>query len=44
MGGCAGGPSTAYEQWMETAREAEERGDENMTVEKADKLWPWDTR
>ncbi|KAI9036879.1 phosphotransferase family protein [Aspergillus affinis] len=34
----------AYEQWMETAREAEERGDENITVEKADKLWPWDAR
>ncbi|KAH8423968.1 uncharacterized protein LDX57_001724 [Aspergillus melleus] len=28
----------AYEQWMETAREAEEGGGENMTVEKADKL------
>ncbi|EFR05414.1 hypothetical protein MGYG_08426 [Nannizzia gypsea CBS 118893] len=34
----------AYEQWMETAREAEARGDDDMTVEKAEKLWPFDAR
>jgi hypothetical protein len=33
----------AYDQWMQTAREAEARG-ENMTVEKADALWPFDAR
>ncbi|EFW16562.1 conserved hypothetical protein [Coccidioides posadasii str. Silveira] len=34
----------AYEQWMETARESEARGDDSMTVEKAEKLWPFDAR
>ncbi|KAF3481968.1 uncharacterized protein GIQ15_04727 [Arthroderma uncinatum] len=34
----------AYEQWIETAREAEARGDDDMTVEKAEKLWPFDAR
>lgn len=33
----------AYEEWMDTAREAEARGD-SMTVEKADRLWPFDAR
>ncbi|KAI9929360.1 hypothetical protein MW887_000828 [Aspergillus wentii] len=34
---------TAYHEWMETAREAEAQGDE-LTVEKADRLWPFDSR
>ncbi|KAL4902041.1 hypothetical protein BDW74DRAFT_187035 [Aspergillus multicolor] len=33
----------AYNQWIQTAREAESRG-EGMTVPKADKLWPFDAR
>jgi hypothetical protein len=33
----------AYDQWMQTAREAEARG-ENMTVEKTDALRPFDAR
>ncbi|KMU91683.1 hypothetical protein CIHG_09490 [Coccidioides immitis H538.4] len=33
-----------YEQWMETSRESEARGDDSMTVEKAEKLWPFDAR
>lgn len=34
----------AYQEWMETAREAVARGDEGMTMEKAEKLWPFDAR
>ncbi|KAJ5086934.1 hypothetical protein NUU61_008241 [Penicillium alfredii] len=33
----------AYDQWIQTARESESRG-ENLTVVKADKLWPFDAR
>lgn len=33
----------AYDQWMQTARESESRG-EGLTVAKADKLWPFDAR
>ncbi|KFY39085.1 hypothetical protein V495_06163 [Pseudogymnoascus sp. VKM F-4514 (FW-929)] len=33
----------AYEEWIETAREAEVNGEE-MTVEKAEKMWPFDAR
>ncbi|KAM3477158.1 hypothetical protein MY5147_002867 [Beauveria neobassiana] len=32
-----------YDQWIETARELESDG-EGLTVEKADKLWPFDAR
>lgn len=35
--------SAAFAEWMETAREAEARGDD-MTVEKAERLWPFDHR
>ncbi|XRM39189.1 hypothetical protein ABZX51_002557 [Aspergillus tubingensis] len=34
----------AYDEWIETAREFEERGEEGMTVEKAERLWPFDER
>ncbi|KAB8268648.1 hypothetical protein BDV30DRAFT_230555 [Aspergillus minisclerotigenes] len=33
----------AYNEWMETARNVEAKGDE-LTVEKADRLWPFDSR
>ncbi|KAE8326939.1 kinase-like domain-containing protein [Aspergillus sergii] len=33
----------AYNEWMETARNAEAKGDE-LTVKKADRLWPFDSR
>ncbi|KAB8200234.1 hypothetical protein BDV34DRAFT_217358 [Aspergillus parasiticus] len=33
----------AYNEWMETVRNAEAKGDE-LTVEKADRLWPFDSR
>ncbi|KAF4170082.1 hypothetical protein CNMCM6936_005227 [Aspergillus lentulus] len=33
----------AYDEWMQTARESEARG-EGLTVAKADKLWPFDAR
>ncbi|KAJ5442231.1 hypothetical protein N7445_005238 [Penicillium cf. griseofulvum] len=33
----------AYDEWIQTAKEAEARG-EDMTVEKADKMWPFDAR
>lgn len=33
----------AYDEWIQTAKEAETRG-ENMTVAKADKMWPFDAR
>lgn len=33
----------AYDQWIQTARESESRG-EGLTVAKADKLWPFDAR
>ncbi|KAJ5164822.1 uncharacterized protein N7500_006652 [Penicillium coprophilum] len=33
----------AYDEWIETAKEAEARG-EDMTVAKADKMWPFDAR
>ncbi|PIG86651.1 hypothetical protein AARAC_005358 [Aspergillus arachidicola] len=33
----------AYNEWIETARNAEAKGDE-LTVEKADRLWPFDPR
>lgn len=33
----------AYDGWMRTAREAEDRGEE-LTVAKAEKLWPFDAR
>ncbi|RAK97240.1 uncharacterized protein BO80DRAFT_415183 [Aspergillus ibericus CBS 121593] len=32
-----------YDEWIQTAREAESRG-EDLTVAKADKLWPFDAR
>lgn len=32
----------AFNKWMETAREAEERGDDEMTEEKARRMWPFD--
>ncbi|PGH00171.1 hypothetical protein AJ80_09225 [Polytolypa hystricis UAMH7299] len=34
----------AYDEWMATARKLEAQGDDSMTVEKADKLWPFDAR
>ncbi|CAK44190.1 uncharacterized protein An02g04650 [Aspergillus niger] len=34
----------AYEEWIQTAREFENRGEEGMTVEKAERLWPFDAR
>ncbi|KAJ5135832.1 uncharacterized protein N7515_005110 [Penicillium bovifimosum] len=34
---------TTYNDWIETAKEAEARG-EDMTVAKADKMWPFDAR
>lgn len=33
----------AYDEWIETARESEARG-EDMTVAKAEKMWPFDAR
>jgi hypothetical protein len=33
----------AYDEWIQTAKEAEARG-EDMTVAKADKMWPFDAR
>ncbi|WEW59407.1 hypothetical protein PRK78_004879 [Emydomyces testavorans] len=33
----------AYDEWMQTARESEACG-EDMTAEKADRLWPFDAR
>lgn len=33
----------AYEEWIQTARASEARGDD-LTVAKADKLWPFDLR
>ncbi|KAJ5587784.1 uncharacterized protein N7459_003549 [Penicillium hispanicum] len=33
----------AYQEWIQTARESEARG-EDLTVAKADKLWPFDAR
>lgn len=33
----------AYDEWIQTAREAEAKG-EDMTVAKADKMWPFDAR
>lgn len=33
----------AYEEWMKTARESEVEGG-NLTLEKAEKLWPFDSR
>jgi hypothetical protein len=33
----------AYDEWIETARESEAQGGD-LTVEKADKLWPFDSR
>lgn len=33
----------AYDEWIQTGREAESRG-EDMTVAKADKMWPFDAR
>ncbi|KAE8353348.1 kinase-like domain-containing protein [Aspergillus coremiiformis] len=33
----------AYDEWIQTAKEAETRG-EDLTVAKADKLWPFDAR
>lgn len=33
----------AYDEWIQTARESEARG-ESMTVVKAEKLWPFDAR
>ncbi len=32
-----------YDEWIQTARESESRG-EDMTVAKADRLWPFDAR
>ncbi|GKZ78096.1 hypothetical protein AnigIFM56816_001480 [Aspergillus niger] len=34
----------AYEEWIQTAREFENRGEEGMTVERAERLWPFDAR
>lgn len=34
----------AYEQWIDIAREAVASGDAEMSVEKAEKLWPFDQR
>ncbi|KAG9512399.1 hypothetical protein KCU85_g9805, partial [Aureobasidium melanogenum] len=34
----------AYEQWIEISRQAEAAGDAEMSVGKADKLWPFDQR
>ncbi|GLA91202.1 hypothetical protein AtubIFM61612_005534 [Aspergillus tubingensis] len=34
----------AYEEWIQTAREYEDRGEDGMTVEKAESLWPFDAR
>lgn len=34
---------TAYNEWIQTAKEAESRG-EDMAVAKADKMWPFDAR
>jgi hypothetical protein len=33
----------AYDEWMQAAKEAETRG-EDLTVAKADELWPFDAR
>lgn len=33
----------AYDEWIQTAKEAESRG-EDMTIAKADKMWPFDAR
>lgn len=33
----------AYDEWIQTAKEAESQGEE-MTVAKADKMWPFDSR
>lgn len=33
----------AYDEWIETAKESEKKGGD-MTVERADKLWPFDSR
>ncbi|OJJ50142.1 hypothetical protein ASPZODRAFT_128762 [Penicilliopsis zonata CBS 506.65] len=33
----------AYDEWMQTARESEAQGD-GLTVEKANKMWPFDAR
>jgi hypothetical protein len=34
----------AYEQWIEVARQAVASGDVEMSVKKAEKLWPFDQR
>lgn len=34
----------AFENWMQTARDAEATGDGDMTEEKARRLWPFDER
>ena len=34
----------AFENWMQTARDAKRRGDDEMTEEKARKMWPFDER
>jgi hypothetical protein len=34
----------AYEQWIEIARQAVASGDVEMSVKKAEKLWPFDQR
>ncbi|GAT26646.1 serine/threonine protein kinase [Aspergillus luchuensis] len=34
----------AYDYWIQTAREYEDRGEDGMTVEKAERLWPFDAR
>ncbi len=34
----------AFENWMLTARDAKRRGDNEMTEEKARKMWPFDER
>jgi hypothetical protein len=34
----------AYEQWIDIARQAVASGDAGMSVEKAEKLWPFDQR
>jgi hypothetical protein len=34
----------AYELWIDAAREAMASGDADMSVEKAEKLWPFDQR
>ena len=33
-----------YDQWMDTAKQPESSGEGDMSIEKGDKMWPFDAR